>query len=116
MLNVALCLSIKSSGGVKKFDTVTPPQIATQQEKVFFGGGSLFIDCHVSVTAKLMCGLTNILSSYFPSHPVVCLWIIVLNFQAICKIGKQCIVKDLITLRVRVNKLTVSQETYSLFF
>lgn len=39
MLNVALCLSIKSSGGVKKFDTVTPPQIATQQEKVFFGGG-----------------------------------------------------------------------------
>lgn len=74
MLNVALCLSIKSSGGVKKFDTVTPPQIATQQEKVFFGGGgSLFIDCHVSVTAKLMCGLTNILSSYFPSHPLVCL-------------------------------------------
>lgn len=58
---------------------------------------SLCIDCHVSVTAKLMCGLTNILSSYFPSHPVVCLWIIVLNFQAICKIGKQCIVKDLTT-------------------
>lgn len=58
---------------------------------------SLLIDCHVLVTAKLMCGLTNILSSCFPSHPVVCLWIIFLNFQAICKIGKQCIVKDLTT-------------------
>lgn len=83
----------------EKFDTVTPPQIATHQEKL--GGEknrkSLCIDCHVSVTAKLMCGLTNILSSYFPSHPMVCLWIIVLNFQAICKIGKQCIVKDLTT-------------------